>query len=86
MRIAILGNGGFGTAMALSLARTGREVALWGHDPAYTGQIAATRRNPRYLEDVELPASVLVSADAAAVLHGADAVLVACPRSTSAAW
>lgn len=79
MRIAILGNGGFGTAMALSLARAGREVALWGHDPAYTGQIAATRRNPRYLEDVELPASVLVSADAAAVLHGADAVLVAVP-------
>lgn len=79
MRIAVLGNGGFGTAMALSLARAGREVALWGHDREYTAEIARTRRNPRYLDEVELPASVLVSSDPEAVLRGAEAVLVAVP-------
>jgi len=49
VKFAVLGNGGFGTAMALTLARAGHAVALWGHDAAYTATIAATRRNPRYL-------------------------------------
>jgi glycerol-3-phosphate dehydrogenase (NAD(P)+) len=79
VKIALLGNGGFGTAMALALARAGRTVALWGHDAAYTAAIAATRRNPRYLEGAVLPPSILVSADAAAVLAGSEVVLVAVP-------
>ncbi|MFT4512954.1 MAG: glycerol-3-phosphate dehydrogenase, partial [Planctomycetota bacterium] len=41
MRIAILGNGGFGTAMALTLERAGHAVSLWGHDSDYTASIAA---------------------------------------------
>ena len=79
MKIAILGNGGFGTAMAVALARAGRTVALWGHDAAYTATIAATRTNPRYLDGVTLPAAITVSADAGAVLGGSDLVLVAVP-------
>ena len=42
MRIAVLGNGGFGTAMALTLERAGHSVSLWGHDADYTASIAAT--------------------------------------------
>jgi glycerol-3-phosphate dehydrogenase (NAD(P)+) len=79
MKFAVLGNGGFGTAMAVLLARAGRDVALWGHDAAYTAQIAATRANPRYLEGVAVPPAVAVSADAAVVLGGAGIVLVAVP-------
>ena len=40
MKVAVLGNGGFGTAIAVLLAQAGREVALWGHDRAYTEQLA----------------------------------------------
>lgn len=79
MKIAILGNGGFGTAMALLLHRAGHAVALWGHDPTYTVQIAATRRNPRYLDDVVLPDPIRVTHDGAAALDGAQVVLVAVP-------
>lgn len=79
MKIAILGNGGFGTAMAMSLASGGHAVALWGHDPGYTGQIASTRKNPRYLDGVTLPESVLVTADPAVALADAQVVLVAVP-------
>ena len=46
MKVAILGNGGFGTAMALSLVRGGHAVALWGHDAVYTAHIAASRTQP----------------------------------------
>ena len=79
MRIAILGNGGFGTAMALTLERAGHDVSLWGHNPEYTAEIAATRQNPRYLAGVSLPASIRVGDDAGAALDGAGAVLVAVP-------
>lgn len=79
MRFAVLGNGGFGTAMALSLARAGHAVALWGHDAAYTATIATTRRNPRYLDGVALPDAIVVTADERLALAGADVVLVAVP-------
>lgn len=79
MKISILGNGGFGTAMALTLDRAGHDVALWGHDPVYTASIEASRQNPRYLPDIELPLSIDVGNDASATLEGAEAVLVAVP-------
>jgi glycerol-3-phosphate dehydrogenase (NAD(P)+) len=79
MKIAILGNGGFGTAMALSLDRAGHAVALWGHDPVYTMQIAATRQNPRYLDSAVLPGTIRVTHDSGMALDGVGFVLVAVP-------
>jgi glycerol-3-phosphate dehydrogenase (NAD(P)+) len=79
MKIAILGNGGFGTAMALALEGAGHAVSLWGHDAAYTAEIAATRRNPRYLDGFTLPGAIRVTHDARAVLERAQIVLVAVP-------
>lgn len=79
MRIAILGNGGFGTAMALTLARAGHAAALWGHDPVYTAQIAASRQNPRYLEGVSLPDAIRVTSDPAAALDRCQLALIAVP-------
>ncbi len=79
MKIAVLGNGGFGTAMAMAALRADNEVRLWGHDPEYTALIAARHENPRYLPNVTIPDEILISADAAEVLSGVDAVLVAVP-------
>jgi glycerol-3-phosphate dehydrogenase (NAD(P)+) len=79
MRVAILGNGGFGTAMAVLLSRAGHACSLWGHDAAYTAAIASTRRNPRYLDGVVLPPAVAVGSDGKAALAAADLVLVAVP-------
>ena len=79
MKVAILGNGGFGTAMALLLDRAGHAVSLWGHDAAYTAQIAASRQNPRYLEGVLLPQSILVTHDHVPVLDGCEVVIAAVP-------
>jgi glycerol-3-phosphate dehydrogenase (NAD(P)+) len=79
MKVTILGNGGFGTAMALALARAGHDVALWGHDVAYTAEIRRTRTNPRYLDGVTLPAAIDVGSDAAHALQGAELALLAVP-------
>lgn len=79
MNVAILGNGGFGTAMAVALLRAGHHVALWGHDADYTRQMAAQRRNPKYLDGVELPPAIAITADGATALAGAELALVAVP-------
>jgi glycerol-3-phosphate dehydrogenase (NAD(P)+) len=79
MRIAILGNGGFGTAMALTLERAGHAVSIWGHDAIYTASIAASRQNPRYLSNVTVPDGIRISSDATQVLDRAEVILVAVP-------
>ncbi len=79
MKVAVLGCGGFGTALAVTLARAGRDVAMWGHDPENTKALEAKRHNERYLEGVRLPDSVLVTTDSQAALRGAACALVAVP-------
>lgn len=60
-RIAILGAGSWGTAIALSLARSGRAVTLWSHSAEGARQIAAARENRKYLPGFPLPASISVT-------------------------
>lgn len=79
MKIAVLGNGGFGTSLAIVAVDAGHDVAQWGHDAAYTSEMAATRTNPRYLQGVDIPEAIAISSDAAATLADAEAVLMAVP-------
>ena len=57
-RTAIVGAGGWGTALAVLWAKQGNEITLWGHDPARTEKIRETRENPDYLPGVKLPESI----------------------------
>jgi len=61
-RVAVLGAGAWGTAIASVLAAR-LEVTLWARDRAQAEAMARTRRNERYLPKVEIPAAVKVSAD-----------------------
>ena len=61
-RMAILGAGSWGTALAVHLAREGRPVRLWARDEALVAGMVATAANPRYLADVPLPAGVVATA------------------------
>ena len=81
MKITVLGAGAWGTALAASAARPaqGRDnaVLLWARDPQQADTIARTRRNSRYLRDVELPAALGVTADFSAALeHGRNGLYV----------
>lgn len=79
MRAAVLGAGAWGTTFAAVLADAGLTVTLWGRDAAVAQEIAATRRNERFLPGVELPASVVGTTDAGLALDGAELVAVALP-------
>jgi glycerol-3-phosphate dehydrogenase (NAD(P)+) len=76
-RIAVIGAGAWGTALANAAARAGREVMLWARDPAAVVALATTRESPR-LSGIKLDERIAATGaltDAA----GADAVLLAVP-------
>ena len=73
-RIAVLGAGAWGTAIAAVLSAR-LEVTLWARDAAQAAAMARTRRNERYLPQVEIPAAVKVTGD----LPDADLLLAATP-------
>lgn len=57
-RIAVIGAGGWGTALSLIWARRGHEVLLWGNNPSRVEGIRKTRENKIHLPGVKLPDSV----------------------------
>lgn len=76
--IGVVGAGAFGTALAVALARDGRQVVLWARDPAKVAEIGHSRRNEARLPGVALPQNVTVTAEIAN-LAGADALLLSVP-------
>jgi glycerol-3-phosphate dehydrogenase (NAD(P)+) len=78
-RVAVLGAGSWGTALAIHLARAGRSVRLWARDEALAAHLSATRLNSSYLPDIDLPASVLSTSTLPIALHDAEFVVVAVP-------
>ena len=77
--IAVLGAGGWGTALAVHLVRTGHDAWLWGRDEALIAELRTRRANAVYLPDVTFPPNLKVTADLAEALRHADVVVVAVP-------
>jgi glycerol-3-phosphate dehydrogenase (NAD(P)+) len=83
-RIAVLGAGAWGTALALTALAAGRQTALWAREDEVLESIRHTRRNP-FLPGVDLPENLNVTGmlnEAA----GAEALLVAVPAQVLAAF
>jgi glycerol-3-phosphate dehydrogenase (NAD(P)+) len=78
-RTAVLGDGAWGTATALVLARKGIEVALWGAFPDYVAEVDRTRENTRFLPGVPIPPSIRYTDDIDDAVAGADLVVQAVP-------
>jgi glycerol-3-phosphate dehydrogenase (NAD(P)+) len=77
--IAVLGAGSWGTSLAIHLARTGHTVRLWGRDPEVILEIERTRRNSRYLPDVDVSQPVMPTTDLRRALGGSSYVVFALP-------
>lgn len=79
VRVAVLGAGSFGSCLAILCADRGHDVTLWARDPAFAEAIARDRRNPRYLKEIEFPASIRPTADMGDALAGAEMVILSVP-------
>lgn len=77
--IAVLGAGSWGTALAIQLARGGREVRLWGRRASDLDRMAERRENERYLPDAVLPDSLIVYTDLKACIRDVGEILVSVP-------
>ena len=77
-----MGAGAWGTALAKVLADAGNNVTLWARRTELADEINDTHRNPEYLDDVELPASIRATSDPAEALSDACTVLLGVPSQT----
>lgn len=77
-KIAVLGAGSWGTALAILLGRNGHEVTLWGL-PQEIEALQRERENSRYLPGIPFPESLIPETDLAVAVSAADEVLVAVP-------
>ena len=78
-RIAIIGAGNWGTALAVVAARAGHEVQLWSRNPEVISAINEHHLNPLYLKSAEIPPSVTATSELNAALNNAELVLFAAP-------
>ena len=80
-KIAVLGAGNMGTAMAHALAGNGHRVMMWDHFPKVVQDICRHRENRRFLPGVRLPAAVRATTDARECVEGAALVMVSVPSA-----
>lgn len=79
MNVAVIGGGGWGTALSSVLARKGHAVRLWVYEADLAKRLAETRRNDIYLPGVEIPPSIVVTPLLAEAAAGADLILLVTP-------
>ncbi len=78
-RLAIIGAGSWGTALAVVLAPRFASVGLWVFEPDLAARMASSRRNDVYLPEFEIPPNVEVTSDLGPALEGAAIVLSVMP-------
>ncbi|MEM7442276.1 MAG: NAD(P)H-dependent glycerol-3-phosphate dehydrogenase [Pseudomonadota bacterium] len=80
-RIAVIGAGAWGTALAAILARAGRDVVLWARRPELSDKINADHLSPDFLPGIDLPPSLRATSDLSAACEGQEAVLLVVPST-----
>lgn len=78
-RIAVIGAGGWGTALANLMASKGRPVSLWGYEASLVDELRKTRVNTPFLPGIRLHDAIEPTADMAEAVADAELVLVVPP-------
>src|SRR5579885_2827338 len=81
MRLAIIGAGGWGTALAIVLSPRFERIRLWVHEPDLAARIAATRENDLYLAGLRVPGNVCPGTSIPWALEDADIVAGVMPSA-----
>lgn len=79
VKIAVLGAGSYGTALAICLARNGHETLLWGRDSQHVAEMSASRSNEKYLPGSQFPPSLRLEADFTKAATSSDNILLVVP-------
>jgi glycerol-3-phosphate dehydrogenase (NAD(P)+) len=79
VRVAVVGAGSWGTALANVLAKKGIETILWSHEREVAEAIEREHRNPRYLSEIPLDPRLRATFELTAAVEGADVVVSVSP-------
>jgi len=78
-RVTVLGDGSWGTAITLLLARGGNDVTLWSAFPEHARELEATRENTTFLPGFPIPDSVRIVSETRQAVSGRDFIIAAVP-------
>ncbi|WP_412768107.1 NAD(P)H-dependent glycerol-3-phosphate dehydrogenase [Vibrio anguillarum] len=77
--MTVVGAGSYGTSLAISLARNGANVVLWGHDAKHMARLDADRANQEFLPSIDFPDSLIVETDLKKAVQASRDLLVVVP-------
>jgi glycerol-3-phosphate dehydrogenase (NAD(P)+) len=78
-RVAVLGAGSWGTALAMQLLRSGSAAVLWGRNPEHVHAMQVAGCNQRFLPDVPFPEGLELQPSLEDAIRSADEILIAVP-------
>lgn len=79
MKIGVIGDGAWGTALACVLLANGHEVTLWGPFPDYLEEMQTRRENVKFLPGIKLPDNLKFTSDPAETVQDASILLFVTP-------
>jgi len=79
LNIAVIGDGGWGTTLAVHLAKRGFATRLWGTFPEYVSVVRSTRENVKFLPGVKIPDAVRVTSSMDEALEATHLAVLAVP-------
>lgn len=78
-KIAVVGAGSWGTALAQTLASTGNEVCMWARKDEVANSITTSHRNPRYLSGIVLADGIYATSDLQECVADAESIVMVTP-------
>lgn len=79
MKVAIIGDGGWGTALAMLTQKKSIDTSIWGAFPDYVKHLSAKRENTKFLAGIKIPKKINITSDLSAALDGAELIVLAVP-------
>ncbi len=79
-----MGSGSWGTVFSKVAVDAGNDVVLWSRSNEIANSINEKQINPAYVSDIELPAKLKATTDAASALNDADVVVIGLPSQVIA--
>ncbi|EOX3483269.1 NAD(P)H-dependent glycerol-3-phosphate dehydrogenase [Vibrio cholerae] len=79
VEMTVIGAGSYGTSLAISLARNGANIVLWGHDAEHMARLDADRANHEFLPGIAFPDTLIVETDLQKVVQASRDLLVVVP-------
>jgi glycerol-3-phosphate dehydrogenase (NAD(P)+) len=77
--VSVIGDGGWGTTLAIHLAKKGHQVCLWGAFADYVAQMKKMQVNEKFLPGIKLPANLGLTSDLCEAFGASQIILLAVP-------